>query len=110
MSCIITLAVLLVLAGVVAVYGDEDYYQLLGVPRDASEHQIKKAFRRQAVKYHPDKNKDPDAQKTFAKIANGNYCAVDCVRCVLCTELVKLKVYTLTIDPLHPLGCKGSMP
>jgi len=72
MSCITTLALLVVLVGVVVVFGDEDYYKLLGVPRDASEHQIKKAFRRLAVKYHPDKNKDPDAQKKFAKIANGN--------------------------------------
>jgi len=75
------ITLLVVLVGVVVVYGDEDYYKLLGVPRDASEQQIKKAFRRLAVKYHPDKNKDPDAQKKFVKIANGNnlVCLLHCV-------------------------------
>ena len=57
----------------VVVYCKQDYYELLGVSRDASESEIKKAFRRLAVKYHPDKNKDPDAQKKFVKIANGKY-------------------------------------
>ena len=68
--CKLLLAILLILFAVVYC---QDYYELLGVPRDATENQIKKAFRRLAIKYHPDKNKDPDAQKQFVKIANGNY-------------------------------------
>ncbi len=51
---------------------EEDYYKVLGVSRDASEKEIKKAFRKLAVKYHPDKNSDPDARLKFEKIANGN--------------------------------------
>lgn len=66
-----TLVFLLLLSTVVVINCKQDYYQLLGVPRDASENEIKKAFRRLAIKYHPDKNKDPDAQKEFVKIANG---------------------------------------
>lgn len=50
---------------------EEDYYQLLGVPRDASEQQIKRSFRKLAMKHHPDKNPDPAARKKFEKIANG---------------------------------------
>ncbi len=50
----------------------EDYYTLLGVSRDASVKEIKKAFRKQAMKYHPDKNPDEDAKKKFEKIVNGN--------------------------------------
>ena len=42
----------------------EDYYQILGVPRDANEAQIKKSFKKLAIKYHPDKNKDdPEGAK-----------------------------------------------
>lgn len=50
----------------------EDYYALLGVHKDASDKAIKKAFHKLAVKYHPDKNNDPDAREKFEKIANGN--------------------------------------
>lgn len=47
----------------------EDYYELLGVPRNASDSEIKKSFRRLAMKYHPDRNKDnPEAEEKFKKI------------------------------------------
>ncbi|QSA97699.1 molecular chaperone DnaJ [Methylococcus sp. EFPC2] len=47
----------------------EDYYELLGVPRNASDSDIKKSFRRLAMKYHPDRNTDnPDAEEKFKKI------------------------------------------
>ncbi|KAM9327650.1 dnaJ homolog subfamily B member 9-like [Pholidichthys leucotaenia] len=46
-----------------------DYYEILGVPRDATERQIKKAFHRLALKYHPDRNKGPDAEAKFREIA-----------------------------------------
>jgi len=42
----------------------EDYYQILGIKRTATEDQIKKAFKKLAIKFHPDKNKhDPDGAK-----------------------------------------------
>ncbi|KAM4572715.1 dnaJ homolog subfamily B member 9a isoform 1-T2 [Odontesthes bonariensis] len=47
----------------------KDYYDILGVPRGASERQIKKAFHKLAMKYHPDKNKSPDAEVRFREIA-----------------------------------------
>jgi len=46
-----------------------DYYEVLGVPRDADTKVIKDAFRRLALKYHPDRNKSPDAEEKFKEIA-----------------------------------------
>ncbi len=48
---------------------ERDYYEVLGVPRDADEKALKKAYKRLAMKYHPDRNKDPDAEEKFKEIA-----------------------------------------
>ena len=46
-----------------------DYYQVLGVPRDADAKALKKAFRQLARRYHPDTSTDPDAEQRFREIA-----------------------------------------
>ncbi|KAI9365059.1 DnaJ domain-containing protein [Pilaira anomala] len=47
----------------------EDYYQILGVSKNANEIEIKKAYRRLALEYHPDRNKQEGAKLKFQKIA-----------------------------------------
>jgi molecular chaperone DnaJ len=46
-----------------------DYYEVLGVPRDADAPAIKDAFRKLALRYHPDRNKEPGAEDRFKEIA-----------------------------------------
>ncbi|HSM08572.1 MAG TPA: molecular chaperone DnaJ [Gemmatimonadota bacterium] len=45
-----------------------DYYQRLGVPRDADSEQIKKAYRKLAMRYHPDRSDEPDAEEKFKQV------------------------------------------
>lgn len=48
---------------------ERDYYEILGVPRDASRKTIKDAYHRLAMKWHPDRNTAPDAEDRFKEIA-----------------------------------------
>jgi len=49
--------------------GFRDYYEILGVPQDASEEDIRRAYRKLARQYHPDVNKEPDAEERFKEVS-----------------------------------------
>ncbi|HTT30372.1 MAG TPA: DnaJ C-terminal domain-containing protein [Solirubrobacteraceae bacterium] len=50
----------------------KDYYEVLGVPRDASQEDIRRAYRKLARTYHPDVNQDSDAEERFKELGEAN--------------------------------------
>lgn len=73
------LAALLLLALIVLAHAGQDYYKILHVPRTASTKDIRRAFKKLSLKYHPDKNKDnPEKAKLkFQEIVNAYETLID---------------------------------
>ena len=59
-----------------------DFYQILGVSRDADADTLKSAYRKLARQYHPDVNKDPGAEDKFKEIGK----AYEALACLLYTS------------------------
>ncbi|MDP6633391.1 MAG: DnaJ domain-containing protein [Phycisphaerae bacterium] len=57
--------------------GDKDYYKILGLARDASQEEIKRAYRRLVKQFHPDTNRDPNAASRFCDIDEAHDVLVD---------------------------------
>ena len=61
----------LILTFILLTLAGSDYYKILGISRDASKDEIRRAYKRLSIKYHPDKNPgDDNAQKKFIEISN----------------------------------------
>ena len=54
-----------------------DYYDVLGVPRNAPEDEIRRAYRRKAMDYHPDRNKRPEAEQQFKEVNEAYHVLAD---------------------------------
>uniref|UniRef100_A0A6N2NA67 J domain-containing protein n=1 Tax=Salix viminalis TaxID=40686 RepID=A0A6N2NA67_SALVM len=52
------------------VRADSDFYSVLGVSKNSTKSEIKSAYRKLARSYHPDVNKEPDAEQKFKEISN----------------------------------------
>ena len=59
------------------VLSKSNYYRILGVSKDAEEEEIKKAYRKFAIKLHPDKNKAPQSSEAFKKVSAAYACLTD---------------------------------
>ena len=75
-----------------------DYYAVLGVRRDASQEEIKKAYRRLARELHPDVNPDPQTQERFKEITQAYE---------VLSDAEKRQMYDLGADPFAPTGAAG---
>ena len=73
------------LAAWAAVVGAKDLYKILGVSRGAGLDEIKRAYKKKAILYHPDKNKDADASDKFIEINQAHEILRSC-RCTRATH------------------------
>ena len=54
-----------------------DYYDVLGLSRSTTEEEVRKAFRKKAMEYHPDRNKNPDAEEKFKEVNEAYQVLID---------------------------------
>ena len=82
---------------------NRDYYQILGLQRNATPEEIKKAYRKMALKYHPDRNSESEQSK---KIAQRKFQDVSDAYSVL-SDQKKKGMFDQGVDPLNPETASG---
>jgi DnaJ family protein C protein 7 len=80
-----------------------DYYAILGVDKNADEREIKKAYKKMAMKYHPDRNSETEESK---KMAEKKFIYVNDAYSVL-SDPKKRSMYDQGVDPLNPEEASG---
>uniref|UniRef100_A0A061RJT1 DnaJ homolog subfamily B member 9 n=1 Tax=Tetraselmis sp. GSL018 TaxID=582737 RepID=A0A061RJT1_9CHLO len=76
----------------------EDHYEVLGISRNATQSEVKKAFRRLSLQYHPDKNSSPDAAQKFGRIAEAYEVLSDPKRRAEYDDSIEIMIIDLTSD------------
>ena len=75
--------------------GQRDYYEILGVKKDSTTAEIKKAFRNQALKFHPDKikpaDRDENTEAKFREIVSGKNISLFCDSTLFLNDLLLKK-------------------
>ena len=82
---------------------NRDYYKILGLERNATQDEIKKAYRKLALKYHPDRNSESEQSK---KIAQRKFEDVSDAYSVL-SDPKKKQMFDQGVDPLNPETASG---
>ena len=85
---------------------NRDYYEILGINRNATADEIKKAYRKLALKYHPDRNSESEQSK---KIAQRKFEDVSDAYSVL-SDPKKKQMFDQGVDPLNPEVASGGGP
>ena len=85
---------------------NRDYYQILGIKKNATPEEIKKAYRKLALKYHPDRNSETEQTK---KIAQRKFQDVSDAYSVL-SDPKKKEMFDQGVDPLNPETASGAGP
>ena len=75
------------------VHVGKSFYEILEVERDATDEELKKAYREKALQFHPDKNDHPDAEDVFKKVAEAYE--------VLSDSKYKINNYNLQFTGIH---------
>lgn len=82
--------------------GMKDYYQILGVPRQANAREIKKAFRKLAIAYHPDRNRTREAEAFIKEIIEAYEVLDDPGKRVLYDNLINDQQTVTSEAPVRP--------
>ena len=77
----------------------KDYYNTLGVAKDASAEVIKRAYRKLARKYHPDVSKEPDAENRFKAVAEAHEALIDPERRAAYDDLARRQAQGERFEP-----------
>jgi len=80
-----------------------DYYQILGIGKEASQDEVRKAYKKLALKWHPDRNNTSEEQK---KMAEKNFRDINDAYSVL-SDTQKKQQYDSGVDPLNPEEAQG---